>query len=122
MGRTRKFEIGDVAFWYKPVEGVPNVETMHYFCIIVEYKQDGRGKGRYRVIRTTHPENGATFGEPAWVNTYDIYPLDVPNRQTAVSIYKANQKLVERGCTCNCCAHEAIPKGQIRKDGTFRWE
>lgn len=23
---------------------------------------------------------------------------------------------------CNCCVHEAIPKGQVRRDGTFKWE
>lgn len=122
MSRTRKFEIGDVAVWTKSIEGICGTPAVRYFAIIVEYKQDGRGKGRYRVIRTLHPVSGATFGEPAWVNTYNLTPMDVPNRQTAVSIYKANQKLVERGCSCNCCAHEAIPKGQIRKDGTFRWE
>ncbi len=122
MSRLRKFMFGDVALWDKPVEGVANVASMCYFCIIVDYAQDGSGRGMYRVIRTLHPVAGATFGEPVWVGPHCLRPMDVPNRPTAVRVYRANEKLIERGCSCVCCAHEAIPKGQIRADGTFRYE
>jgi len=118
----RKFQLGDAATWVKPIDGVPDIETVRYFCIVVDYTQDGTGRGRYRVVRTLHPISGATFGEPVWVDPHFLIPLDVPNRLTAVSVYRANNKLIERGCTCMCCAHEAIPKGQIRADGTFRYE
>ena len=122
MSRNRKFQLGDVALWNKRVDGVPGIPSMDYFAIVVDYTQDGTGRGRYRVVRTLHPVSGATFGEPAWTDPQHLLAMNVPNRQTAVSIYRANEKLIERGCTCMCCAHEAIPKGQIRKDGTFRWE
>jgi len=122
MSRLRKFQMGDAATWLKPIAGVPNVDTIKYFCIIVDYAQDGTGRGMYRVVRTLHPIAGATFGEPVWVGPHYLLPLDVPNRPTAVRVYRANEKLLERGCSCMCCAHEAIPKGQIRADGTFRWD
>ena len=122
MGRIRKFQIGDVAYWHKLVEGVKGIPAMYYFAVIVDYRQDGAGRGKYRVVRTLHPVAGATFGEPAWVQPERLTPLDVPNRQTAVKVYRANERLEERGCRCSCCAHEAIPKGQIKQDGTFRWE
>jgi hypothetical protein len=121
VSRLRKFQLGDVAQWVKPIEGVPDVESVKYFCIIVDYTQDGRGRGMYRVVRTLHPVSGATFGEPVWTGPHTLIPLDVPNRPTAVRVYRANNKLVERGCSCMCCAHEAIPKKMIRKDGTFTW-
>ena len=122
MSRLRKFKLGDLCLWNKPINGVLDIESMQYFGIVVDYTQDGTGRGRYRVIRTLHPISGATFGEPVWVDPHFLIPLDVPNRPTAVRVYRANEKLIERGCTCMCCAHEAIPKGQIRADGTFRYE
>ena len=112
--------MGDVAWWEKAVEGVENVRFMPYFAIIVDYRQDGTGRGMYRVVRTLHPVSGATYVEPVWVGPHDLVPMDVPNRPTAVRAYRANEKLAERGCSCECCAHEAIPKGQIMADGSFR--
>ena len=124
MSRLRKFQLGDVALWDKPIGGVDDfaIDSMQYFCIIVDYAQDGTGRGMYRVVRTLHPVAGATFGEPVWVGPHNLTPMNVPNRLTAVRVYRANEKLIERGCSCVCCAHEAIPKGLIRTDGTFRYE
>ena len=118
MSRNRKFTMGDVAWWSKPIEGAEFVHTMQYFAIVVDYRQDGTGRGMYRVVRTLHPVNGATFGEPTWVGPHDLTPMDAPKRPRAVRIYKANERLEERECSCNCCAHEAIPERSIRTDGT----
>jgi hypothetical protein len=122
MSRTRKFQLGDVAYWEKLIEGVKGIPSMPYFVVIVDYAQDGTGRGMYRVVRTTHPQSGATFGEPVWVGPHCLTPMDVPNRPTAVKVYRANEKLIDRGCSCTCCAHEAIPKGMIRADGSFVWD
>ena len=111
MSNQRKFQKGDGALWTKPLEGVVGIPSMDYFCIIVDYMQDGTGRGMYRVVRTIHPNSGATFGEPVWVGPHYLMPLDVPNRPLAVRTYNANNKLVERGCKCMCCVHEALPKG-----------
>lgn len=117
----RKFMMGDVVRWEKAIKvNGTALRSMLYFAIIVDYRQDGTGRGMYRVVRTLHPVSGATFGEPVWVGPHDLVPMDVPNRQTAVRAYRANEKLTERGCSCECCAHEAIPKGQIMADGSFR--
>ncbi len=121
MSRQRKFGMGDVAYWRKPIEGVDGREYMDYFAIIVDYRQDGAGRGMYRVVRTLHPVSGATFGEPVWAAPQTLDIIDVPNRPRAVRIYKANERLEERGCSCACCAHEAYPERGIRDDGTFRY-
>ena len=119
MSRNRKFQMGDVALWNKPIEGVDGYIEMPYFAIIVDYTQDGTGRGRYRVIRTVHPVSGATFGEAVWTDPQHLTPMDVPNRPRAVRIYKANEKLEERGCSCQCCAHESVPERSVRKDGQY---
>ena len=121
MSRNRKFMLGDVVRWLKPIQGVTGAATVPYFCIVVDYVQDGTGRGLYRIVRSLHPENGATFGESVWVPPHYLTKMQFPNRPTAVRVYLANEKLIDRGCECNCCAHEAIPKGLIRKDGTFTW-
>ena len=121
MSRNRKFQLGDVAYWLKPLEGVFGIPAMPYFAIIVDYRQDGTGRGMYRVVRTVHPVSGATFGEPVWTGPHYLKPMDVPNRPRAVRIYKANERLEERGCSCACCAHEAYPERGIRSDGTLRY-
>ncbi len=121
MSRNRKFAIGAVVKWHKPIVGVPGTAVVPYFCIVVDYTQDGTGRGLYRIVRALHPENGASFGESVWVGPHYLTAMDFPNRMTAVRVYRANEKLIDRGCECNCCAHEAIPKGLIRKDGTFTW-
>ena len=121
MGRRRKFELGDVVWGVKPIEGVPYFHEMEYFGVVVNYRQDPRGKGEYHIVRTLHPISGATYGYPFWVVPHELTGLDVPQRWTAVKTYRANNRLEERGCSCMCCAHEAIPAGMIRKDGTFTW-
>jgi hypothetical protein len=121
MSRNRKFQLGDVALWTKPIAAVKGIEAIDYFAIIVDYKQDGAGRGMYRVVRTVHPVSGATFGEPVWTAPQELTPMDVPNRPRAVRIYKANERLQERGCSCSCCAHEAYPERGIRNDGTLRY-
>ena len=121
MSRTRKFQMGDVATYTKPIAGVRLLSWVDYFAIIVDYKQDGTGRGMYRVVRTVHPVSGATFGEPVWTGPHTLTPMDVPNRPRAVRIYKANERLVERECSCMCCAHEAIPERSVKADGSVNW-
>ena len=122
MGRRRKFRMGDVAYGTKPIEGVPfGIDEMQYFGVIVNYRRDPRGKGMYHVVRTLHPVSGATYGPPMWVSPEKLTATGVRNRWMAKRVYKANNRLVERGCSCMCCAHEAIPNGMIRADGSFTW-
>ena len=110
MGRKRKFQFGDVV-----LDGI-------HMAVIVDWERR-HGKGEYRVVRVLHPVNGAMYGPALWRLPQLLVPTDYPNRfRSTVKIYKANEKLEERGCACNCCAHTAIPVLVIRSDGTFRWE
>lgn len=115
-GRPRKFKKGDLVYH----------DRLSY-CVIVDWIKQ-RTTSYYRVVRVIHPFNGAPYGEAIWIKGYALrVPVrnEVPHgtaRRNIAGIYAANQRLEERGCLCNCCVHEAIPKGQIRRDGTFKWE
>ena len=117
-----KFKIGDVAVWAKPLSINGATTKQHYSCIIVDFKQDGFGRGYYRVVRTMHPVNGATYGEAVWVQPHYLDRVDDPNRYKTALIYRANERMEERGCRCNCCAHQAIARSEIMDDGTFKWD
>ena len=124
MPNRKKFKLGDIAVYLKPFTflGVES-RTLNY-VIIVDFRQDGAGRGYYRVVRTLHPENGALYGETVWVQPHYLTPLaDSVNRyDSAVRTYRANERMKLRGCRCQCCPHEAINKGSIREDGSFIWE
>lgn len=124
MGRNRKFEIGDVALVSKPIDGVSEMDTIPYYAVVVDWTKDNYGRHYYRMIRTLHPVNGALFGEPFHMAAHHALKTDYPNRRVSTyGIYLANERMgKERGCTCMCCAHEAIPRSEIASDGTFKWE
>lgn len=121
MSRPRKFQLGDVVFTNKPIIGA-DVEAMPYYAIVVDRKADKQNRGEYGMIRTLHPKNGALFGEVFFMPPHLILKTDYHPRKKTLGVYRANNRMPNRGCTCNCCPHEAIPRSDIRRDGTFSWE
>ncbi len=111
MGRNFKFEIGEVVRYN---------DTDH--AVIVDYRQDTRGRGEYRMVRTTAP-HGKQFGAATWRKSYLLWKSEVTHiRGGIVRTYKANLRLgglEDSGCLSQCCAHVAIPISQIKTDGTL---
>jgi len=109
MGRRRRFLLGAVVSY----TGIP--------CVVVDYRQDRRKRGSYRLVRLTHLPMGKGYGPAIWVDSWRVASHDYPDsRPTAVQTYRANVKLgADRGCSCECCAHVAIPVGVIRPDGSL---
>src|SRR3972149_1315983 len=110
MGRKCRFSVGQVVRY----RGLP--------CVVVDYRQDRKGRGTYRLVRLTHLPAGRGFGSAVWVPSEKIgdHP-PVDNRHTAVSVVKANDKLEpDRGCACQCCAHVSIPLGVILSSGELK--
>lgn len=122
IGRNRKFEEGDVVFGYKDIAGVDELTAMPFYAVVVGYYTEPKGKGWYQLIRVLHPLNGTPYGEVFMMMPHHLVPTEYPKRRTIGSRFRGNERLVERGCTCNCCAHEAIPASMIMKDGRFSWE
>jgi len=115
-GRRRKFKNGDLA-WHEKHGWVVIVDRVTYEGAVTP--------PYYRVVRVLHPFNGAPYGEALWIKSpYLRKPTgdEQRTRKKVLPIYNANNRMQDRGCRCNCCAHTAIPNNMIRKDGTFKWE
>lgn len=116
-GRKRKFKNGDIAY-----------HRDYGWGVIVDWISYGGTNTYYRFVRVLHPFNGAPYGEAVWTRPHFMRkPTEDESkwnrtRNSVRYIYALNQKLEERGCRCNCCVHESIPRGQIMSDGTYRWE
>ena len=116
MPRPRKFKMGEVAKWGRqPV-------------VIVDWRSDDAGRGEYRIVRTLGL-TGKAFGPARWLDSNQIDRYRATDkrpwymRPTVLRTVRANIRLgddhEDRGCTCNCCPHVAIPAGVIRQDGTI---
>lgn len=109
MGRNRLFDVGEVVTY----QGRP--------CVVVDYRQDSRKRGSYRLVRLLFLPAGRGYGPAVWVESQKIRQNNWGERRpSAVRIARANAKLGDdRGCSCECCPHIAIPLGVIRADGTL---
>lgn len=89
--------------------------------VIVDYMQDASGHGYYRVVNVTRLHGGQMYGPASWRQSYELEATGTKYRRGPTT-YRKNEGIAERGCSCNCCVHEAIPLGEIREDGTYEWE
>lgn len=115
-GRKHKFRPGDGCWWE-----VTDTENRPYrqYGYVVDWAVKS-GRGHYRVVRMTGGHLGATpWGRPIWIISYELNPtgrwwLGLLRQ------FRANGRLVERGCSCNCCVHESIPRSVLSWDGSFK--
>ena len=110
MPRPMKFEPGDVA----------HVDDGGW-VVVVDYKQDTKGRGEYRVIRLSNPLNGYLHGPPHYIKSYKLSQTAFVYKR-AVSNYRNNEAIgttAERGCRCQCCIHTALPPSMVKADGTY---
>lgn len=108
MGRPHKFKPGDRVKLDTAAE--------IWDAIIVDYQQWDGGRGRYRIQRLL---NNQQVGPAIWVESYDLERTSGRNR-VAVSTYKKNAVIPDRGCRCNCCVHVKQRLGDVNWDGTFK--
>lgn len=89
-GRPRKFTMGAVVNCPPLQEGV-----------VVDYKANPKDS-YYRVVRMGD-RKARWFSSTALSDTGRVN-VDV------LRIYRANERLVERGCDSHCCVHQAVPR------------
>lgn len=110
-GRPRKYQNKDIV-WQQAVNS---------YGVIVDYQQDKSGHGYYRVISIHRLHGGRMQGPASWRQSWELEPTGQKYRRGPIT-YRKNKALGDRGCSCNCCIHEAIPSGELREDGTYTWE
>ena len=110
-GRPRKFKNKQIV-WQEAVDS---------YGVIVDYKQDESGHGYYRVVNIHRLHGGRMYGPANWRQSFELQPTEFKYKRGPVT-YRKNLALGDRGCSCNCCIHVAIPSAELREDGRYVWE
>ena len=97
-GRPRKFSMGDVA----------RIKVSGLNAVVVDYKANPKDS-YYQVVRQPVKQG------PIWLSSTALNSLERRNTDV-LRIYRANERLIDRGCTCNCCVHQAVPRRFWRED------
>ncbi len=113
-GRKPKFVPGEIV----------RIKEDGTMAVVVDYRQDKRQRGEYRVVRLIYRSQPIyPAGRAVW---YKANLLDRTEDRAKADIvrsrYNANERIGERGCSCQCCIHEAYKPSDVRPDGTYVWE
>ncbi len=101
------------------------------YAVVLRWRTNpSKGSTWYKVVRITGPRNGQIFGRSKWVRSHYVRPVRNPKAldgraykyMRAWGTVEANNRMGERGCSCNCCVHVAYMKSEVLEDGTFKWE
>jgi hypothetical protein len=97
-GRPYKFEIGEV------------VSTNLDRWAVVD-----RRPGEYRLVRLD--ARFYPYGPALWFSSWKLHGiLGIGGAsQQAPRNYRANSKLTDRGCDCQCCPHVRIPPSEVKE-------
>ena len=100
VGRPRKFKLGEIIKYDKGLG------------VVVAHRLR-RTKSEYRIV----PVSGGRkrYGRAAWKNSAELKTNGEHSATGSLVTYRANRwlngELPEgRGCFCECCIHEAIPR------------
>lgn len=113
-GRPLKFKPGEIAHWKKK-------DT---YVVVVDHMTSGKAaRGLYRCVRLIQRYPHQRYGHALWVGSEALFKVEgMPAANMTRRVWAANQRLVDRGCPCNCCVHTKLTFSDVGKDGTLRWE
>ncbi len=72
------------------------------FGVVVEYRSKVKW-GRYRIVQTDSLGRNKK-GAAVWVDSTEFKGTGVLSKRPGI-VYRANQRLGDRGCSCQCCHH-----------------
>ena len=108
MGRPRKFTNGGI------VTGIIN-HTVKYVVVDYENINDER---RYRCVPLDFRKRRR--GDAVWIASWVLESTGEHSGTASIRTYRANEALVERGCSCQCCIHEAYDTQEWTDHGRWR--
>jgi len=104
-GRPPKFKLGTIV-----------TDTDNNLYVIVDHQVRGT-KSQYRCIPTNN--RFERFGGAAWIESNKIEAIGKRSAKGSLVTYRANEMLERegdgRGCRCQCCVHEAMPRNVFNK-------
>ncbi len=98
----RKAQLNDVVIFYPDI--IRSSRLYPVFGVVVEYRTKVKW-GRYRVIRTDS-QGRYPRGVAIWVDSTNLQSQGRQSKRPGI-VYRANQRLGDRGCSCQCCHHVA---------------
>ncbi len=98
-GRPRKFTMGAVVNYPQGL--------MSGIGVVVDYKATPKDS-TYRIVRMDDRK-------ARWYSSTSLSDTGRVNTD-ALRIYRANERLEDRECDCQCCVHQAIPRRNWRDD------
>ncbi len=111
MGRPRKFENGEIVQGTMPRVGA----KPKYVVVDYENVEDER---RYKVIPLDFRKRRR--GDAVWVYSWVLESTGQHSGTASIRTFRANEALVERGCSCQCCIHEAYDTQEWTDHGRWR--
>ena len=106
MGRPRKFSNGEI---------VESYQGTLYVVVDYENIEDER---RYRVIPLDFRKRRR--GDAVWIYSWVLKSTGEHSGTASIRTYRANEALIERGCSCQCCIHEAYDTKSWTDHGRWR--
>jgi hypothetical protein len=107
---------GGQVVWYAEDAQTPEgerVQVKQYAVTTGERTTYGKShRSYYRVVRLSTPRRGGVTYRGAIFKRSDLlHPVeDAPSLKRKIRrIVRANRKLGDRGCSCQCCTHERVP-------------
>ncbi len=112
IGRPKKFELGDIVRYIGSLQGK---NDQHFVVVDYESIEDTR---RYRVIPLDF--RFRRRGDAVWMWSWTLKSLGRHSGTASVRTYRANEALIERGCSCMCCIHESYDAKEWTNHGRWR--
>ncbi len=108
MGRHRKFKDGEI------VRGVADGSVKY---VVVDYESSDEER-RYRIIPLDNKKRRR--GDAFWTRAYVLESTGERSGTASLKTYRANESMSERGCSCQCCIHEAYDPKSWNNWGDWR--
>lgn len=85
--------------------------------VVVEYESIDDDR-RYRVIPLDSKKRRR--GDAVWMRAHLLESTGERSNTASLKTYRANESLIDRGCTCQCCIHEAYDPWEWNNWGKWR--
>ncbi len=94
----RKAQLNDVVIFRSDA----SYASLAQYGVVVDYRSNVHSY-RYRVVRT---DSQGRYGRGAaiWVDSTNLKSQGRQSKRPGI-VYRANQRLGDRGCVCQCCHH-----------------
>lgn len=118
IGRNRKHSLGDIVCSVEPQESKDQLiywSPQRYVVVGYDDTPDAR---RYRVVPLDAQKRRR--GDAVWMESWKLDATGEHSGTASVKTYRANEALISRECSCQCCIHESYDPHEWTNHGKWR--